>query len=74
MDVEHEETSLIYQLFGGYTRSQVKCDACSHIISRRESFLDLNLELSSCASVEEALFKYTEIEKLDIDTGYKCEK
>lgn len=67
-----EETSLVYQLFGGRSRSRVRCGACSAIVTNYEPFLDLNLELSAGASLEEALDSYTTIEHFDLSTGYKC--
>lgn len=70
-----EETTVIYQLFGGSLQSQVKCEKCGNVNGSLESFLDLNLDLSQNAlSVEEALMNFVRIEKLDESTGYKCEK
>ncbi len=36
--------------------------------------MDLILELSSGTSVEEALYKYTDIEILDQSVGWRCQK
>lgn len=70
-----EETTVIYQLFGGSLQSQVKCEKCGNVNSSLESFLDLNLDLSQNAlSVEEALMNFVRIEKLDEATGYRCSK
>ncbi len=70
-----EETTVIYQLFGGSLQSQVKCEKCGNVNSSLESFLDLNLDLSQNAlSVEEALMNFVRIEKLDESTGYRCDK
>jgi hypothetical protein len=41
-------------------------------VTNYEPFLDLNLELSAGASLEEALDSYTTIEYFDLSTGYKC--
>jgi ubiquitin carboxyl-terminal hydrolase 36/42 len=70
-----EDTSLIYQLFGGYQLSHVRCTECGRITENVESFLDLNLDLSShAASVEEALRNWCKIEVLSKNEGYRCEK
>ena len=55
-------------------QSLIKCIECGHHSVNYESFLDLSLELSSGASVEEALQSYTDIEKLDSSVGWRCEK
>lgn len=69
-----EETSLIYSLFGGYTRSQLKCNYCNLVKTSFESFLSINLDLSNRAfSVEECLNNFIRIEEFDTDVGYKCE-
>jgi hypothetical protein len=51
---------------------RVRCGECSAIVTNYEPFLDLNLELSAGASLEEALDSYTTIEHFDLSTGYKC--
>lgn len=55
-------------------QSQIKCLACSHVSTRWESFLDLNLELSAGNSIEEALQSFTAVEALGEDVGWKCER
>lgn len=46
LSMKQEETSPIYQIFGGYIQSAVKCMVCGYISANYESFLDLSLELS----------------------------
>uniref|UniRef100_A0A6B2KZ39 Ubiquitin carboxyl-terminal hydrolase n=1 Tax=Arcella intermedia TaxID=1963864 RepID=A0A6B2KZ39_9EUKA len=67
-----EETTFIYQLFGGYLQNEVKCTICSNVSRKQEPFLELHLELCSGSfSLEESLENYTKIEQLN---GYQCEK
>jgi len=63
-----EETTLIYQLFGGRLLSHVRCTECGHVSKTLETFLDLNLDLSSlAASIEEALTNFCKyVYRLDI--------
>ncbi|PRP77339.1 ubiquitin specific protease 42 [Planoprotostelium fungivorum] len=63
---KQEETSLIYQLFGGYMKSVIKCKRCSHVSSSFESFLDIMVDLTgNVTSLEEGLHNFMKIEELD---------
>eukprot|EP01116_Phalansterium_solitarium_P018938 TRINITY_DN5164_c0_g1_i1.p1 TRINITY_DN5164_c0_g1~~TRINITY_DN5164_c0_g1_i1.p1 ORF type:complete len:696 (+),score=245.49 TRINITY_DN5164_c0_g1_i1:112-2199(+) len=73
-DPRLEETTFIFQLFGGLMQSQIKCCQCSQVSTSFESFLDLSLELSSGESIEEALQTYTSIENMDESVGWRCGK
>lgn len=46
LSMKQQETSPIYQIFGGYIQSAVKCMVCGYTSANYESFLDLSLELS----------------------------
>jgi ubiquitin carboxyl-terminal hydrolase 36/42 len=66
-----EETTLIYQIFGGILESDIQCLSCNFIMHRFESFLELSLQLTDALSLEETLYNYTTIEKI---SDYCCEK
>jgi ubiquitin carboxyl-terminal hydrolase 36/42 len=66
-----EETTLIYQIFGGVLESDIQCLSCNFIMHKFESFLELSLQLTDALSLEETLYNYTTIEKI---SDYCCEK
>ena len=53
-DVRVQETSVIYQIFGGYFRSQIICQSCGARSNSYDVFFDLSLNLTG-NSVLEAL-------------------
>jgi len=75
VDFRSQETTILYQTFGGYLMSQVKCPLCKYESNTFDSTLDLTLEItkSGVDSVEKALQGFTKVEKLDGDNAWKCE-
>lgn len=70
-----EESSFIYQMFGGKFLDKTRCVECGTVTMRPDPFLVLSLGLSSGASVEEALRNYCKIEVLPkSDESLVCEK
>ncbi|KAG7365057.1 ubiquitin carboxyl-terminal hydrolase [Nitzschia inconspicua] len=69
-----DETTFIHRIFGGYFRSQVKCQKCHYCSNTYDPFLDLSLEVSkkSSNSVLEALSQFTRKETLDAENQWKC--
>lgn len=69
-----EESSFIYQLFGGKFLDKTRCVECGNVTMRPDPFLILSLGLSSGASLEEALRNYCKIEVLPkSDESLICE-
>eukprot|EP00252_Welwitschia_mirabilis_P016182 TRINITY_DN3573_c0_g1_i3.p1 TRINITY_DN3573_c0_g1~~TRINITY_DN3573_c0_g1_i3.p1 ORF type:complete len:772 (-),score=99.77 TRINITY_DN3573_c0_g1_i3:170-2485(-) len=69
------EESLIYRIFGGCLRSQVKCTQCLHSSEKYDPFLDLSLEINQADSLLKALYHFTAVEHLDGgEKRYICEK
>lgn len=68
------QKSLIYEIFGGELRSQVKCTRCSHCSNTFDPFLDLSLEIVRAESLVKALAHFTAVEVLDGDNKYQCSK
>ncbi|KAK9916917.1 hypothetical protein WJX75_008782 [Coccomyxa subellipsoidea] len=71
---EVAETSLIYRIFAGQSRSQVKCCECGYESNTMESFMDICLDISRAPSLTMALERYTKPEMLDRENKYKCPK
>lgn len=69
--LQHPRT-VVNQLFGGILQNQVRCLVCGHASRTWDPCMDLSLELGgSCSSVEEALMRFTAVEKLDGDNKYR---
>ncbi|XP_033921267.1 ubiquitin carboxyl-terminal hydrolase 42-like [Melopsittacus undulatus] len=74
LDTSSQATTLIYQIFGGYLRSQVKCLNCKAVSDAYEPFLDITLDIETITSVTEALEQLVKPEQLDGENSYKCSK
>jgi ubiquitin carboxyl-terminal hydrolase 36/42 len=60
-----KETNMIFQLFGGYLRRQVKCSVCKHESNHYDPLMDLSLQLGKGVStLSDALDEYTGVENL----------
>ncbi|DBA95956.1 TPA: hypothetical protein ACH3X1_001476 [Trebouxia sp. C0004] len=71
---ELSKTSMIYQIFAGRIRSQVKCTECGHESNTFDVFLDLSLEINKASSLLKALQRFTSSEYLDGANKYICPK
>ncbi|WIA35078.1 hypothetical protein OEZ86_003565 [Tetradesmus obliquus] len=65
--------TLVNALFGLILQSTVTCCSCRHVSASFDPAMDLSLELGGCASVEDALRRFTAVERLDGDNKYRCE-
>ncbi|KNC83659.1 hypothetical protein SARC_04092 [Sphaeroforma arctica JP610] len=72
MDSKIKATTLIHQVFGGYTRSQVKCATCHYQSNTYEESLELSLDIKNARSLTKSLAKFTQKEVLEKDNQYKC--
>jgi ubiquitin carboxyl-terminal hydrolase 36/42 len=69
------DTSVVHSLFGGLLCSSLQCDCCQGRPSLTyDPFMDLSLEIVRAGSVEQALARFCEAERLDGDNKYKCER
>ncbi|XP_071966063.1 uncharacterized protein [Antedon mediterranea] len=66
-----EETSAVYQVFGGKIRNRICCTNCKYRSDTFETFLDLPLDLKS-KSIEQCLRIMIKPEMLFGDNKYKC--
>ena len=69
-----QSTSLLYQIFGGFCRSQVICSRCQNKSNTYDPFLTLSIDVQHCQNITDSLFRYTKKEHLGNDNMYKCEK
>ncbi|NXY89511.1 UBP42 hydrolase, partial [Alcedo cyanopectus] len=74
LDRSSQATTLIYQIFGGYLRSRVKCLNCKAVSDTYEPFLDITLDIKAVTSVTRALEQFVKPEQLDGENSYKCSK
>jgi len=71
---KYEQLSMIYRVFAGKLRSQVKCLSCSHCSDSFEPFLALSLDVSKGKTFEECIRHFCEPELLEGDNKYQCGK
>ncbi|ORX45038.1 cysteine proteinase [Piromyces finnis] len=74
LDNRIKETNMIYQIFGGYLQSQVKCLECKYNSNTYDPCLDLSLDFKGCDSVKRALELFVKPELLSKGNKYKCER
>ena len=69
-----DETTFIHRIFGGYFRSQLKCNKCGYKSNTYDPFLDLALEVSKkhIDSLTAAFREFTQKETLDSNNRWKC--
>lgn len=63
----------INHLFEGHTFNFVECINVEYKSTRKESYMDLQLDVKGCKNVYDSFVKYTEVEKLDGQNQYKAE-
>ncbi|KAG2372722.1 hypothetical protein C9374_003640 [Naegleria lovaniensis] len=68
------ETNPIHQIFGGYLRSQIKTQETNYISNKYDAFIDVELQLNNCSSIEKSLQNYITPDRLDGKNKYKCPK
>jgi hypothetical protein len=72
-----EETALVYQIFGGKLRSQLKCYSCKATSNNFEACLDLSVDLTNKAdSLKMAFDNFIKVDVIgsdDPNNRYKCD-
>ncbi|XP_075755605.1 ubiquitin carboxyl-terminal hydrolase 42 isoform X2 [Pelodiscus sinensis] len=74
LDRHTQATTLIYQIFGGYLRSRVKCMNCKGVSDTFDPCLDITLEIKAAQNLNKALEQFVKPEQLDGENAYKCSK
>ncbi|XP_078611013.1 uncharacterized protein LOC144881676 isoform X2 [Branchiostoma floridae x Branchiostoma japonicum] len=73
VDTSTANTTIVYQVFSGYCRSQVRCCRCSNLSNTFDPFLDLPLDIRG-SSVQQCLERYVRAEQMSDENAYSCEK
>jgi ubiquitin carboxyl-terminal hydrolase 36/42 len=69
------ETTMMHGVFGGHTKSTLRCSECGSESNTFEPFMDLSIEMTSRTKyLEQALSEFTAVEHLDKDNKWHCEK
>ncbi|XP_059834971.1 ubiquitin carboxyl-terminal hydrolase 42 isoform X1 [Hypanus sabinus] len=74
LDRQTQATTMIYQIFGGYLRSRVKCLNCKGVSDTYDPYLDIALEIKTAPNITKALDQFVKPEQLDGENAYKCTK
>lgn len=74
IDRASQETTVVHRIFGGYLRSQVKCQRCHHESNTYEPSLDMSVDIKGVDNLLRALHNFVQPETLDIENAYKCDK
>ncbi|XP_071430071.1 ubiquitin carboxyl-terminal hydrolase 36 isoform X1 [Pithys albifrons albifrons] len=72
LDRQTQATTLVYQIFGGYLRSRVKCLECKTVSDTYDPYLDVTLEVERAANVVRALEQFMKPELLGGENAYRC--
>lgn len=64
---------LVNQLFEGHTLNYIRCINVDYKSSRRESFMDLQLDVKGCRTIYDSFDKYCEVETLEGENKYLAE-
>ncbi|GLC41652.1 hypothetical protein PLESTB_000692700 [Pleodorina starrii] len=63
----------INELFEGHTYNFIECINVSYKSTRKESFMDLQLDVKGCRTIYDSFDKYTEVEVLNGANQYKTD-
>ncbi len=63
----------IAKLFEGHVVNYIECINVDYQSTRKESFMDLQLDVKGCKNVYESFDKYVEVETLEGDNKYRAE-
>ncbi|KAK2529665.1 hypothetical protein Q9233_006832 [Columba guinea] len=74
LDRQTQATTLIHQIFGGSLRSRVKCSMCKAVSDTFDPCLDLPVEITQAANVEQALELFVKADLLGGENAYLCDK
>jgi ubiquitin carboxyl-terminal hydrolase 7 len=64
---------IINDLFEGHTYSFVECSNVDYKSTRRESFMDLQLDVKGCNDIYDSFKQYCEVEELSGANQYNAE-
>ena len=64
---------VISELFEGHTSNFIDCINVDYKSTRKESFMDLQLDVKGCRDIYGSFDRYTEVEKLEGQNQYMAE-
>eukprot|EP00877_Chromochloris_zofingiensis_P003568 jgi/Chrzof1/13211/Cz07g24170.t1 len=64
---------VINEVFEGHTHNFIECVDVEYKSTRRESFMDLQLDVKGCANIYDSFDKYTAVEMMTGENQYKAE-
>jgi hypothetical protein len=69
-----QETTLAHHLYGGYLRNSVVCGQCGAVSATYESTVSLPVDVApGVDSLDAALRRLTEVERLEGENKYRCD-
>jgi len=76
LDIHTKATTLVYQIFGGYLRSRVKCRQCKAVSDTFDPYLDISLDINKqgCGDLRRCFEHFVKPEILHGDNCYKCHR
>lgn len=69
---KYEHLTMVYRIFAGKLRSQVKCLSCGYCSDSFEPFLALSLDVAKGNTFEECIRHFCAPETLEGDNKYQC--
>jgi len=67
------EYSFIIKSFYGQYHSEMRCNLCGESVDNYDPFSVIELPVTDCTDIEEALFKFVSPETLDNDNRWRCD-
>lgn len=72
--LKQEPKTIVKEIFGGVLQSQVRCLSCGAESNKMDDIMDISLEILHASSLKEALGRFFQVEVLDGNNKYSCEK
>lgn len=71
---EEELRTWVHDIFQGYLVNQMKCLCCENVSVRRETFLDLSVDIDRCTSIAACLRAFESTELLRAGNKFFCDR
>ena len=72
-DLPAGQPSFIQDVFQGELSSEIRCLTCERVTFRKETFVDLSLDVENCCSVTQCLQSFTAVETMSGSNKFMCE-
>ena len=67
------QPTFIQDVFQGELSSEIRCLTCERVSYRRETFMDLSLDVQHCCSVTQCLHSFTAVETMSGSNKFMCD-